>query len=523
MIKILDSNLKRLAILKQIISSNRFEEINGENTLAFNTILSEKVSSFVVEDNIVEIENDYFDIVFYQKQQNEDGTLNMQVQAEHISYRLNNPEYNMEMFTAIGTPHQVLSQILSGTGFSVGSIEFTDTVAYSAQEAKSRRQILMEFAVSIGGEVDFNKFEISIVQHRGNSSSKLLTKGKNIKVVSKTYNKRQVDKDGNPLVSYMCTPIQTESTPLNLGDEVLLIQKDLSIKEKLRIVRIGYNPYDNIEASVELANFISGLEDQIYKIETGTVSKDKLYYGARIGPEFGFESVRYDKKARACFNADTFVMQAGDGNGSYTDKLYFNPTNGEFIFDGTIYAQNGIFSGLVQAATIKGCVVEGTEIIGGTIAIGDNFSVDNLGNMIANNANFTGNITGSDITGSTITGSVINVYTDVNIGEDLYLNGPGIGSIYYKSGDGIGAGLNLFPTFCMLGAEDYALVQTCYFRQNAITAMSDLYAYNIYSNNNLVATESWVSNNFATLNHSHGYATQSDIDAAIAAHVALYH
>ena len=47
--------------------------------------------------------------------------------------------------------------------------------------------------------------------------------------------------------------------PLELGDEVLLIQKDLDIKEQLRIVRIGYNPYNPIEADIELANFVVAL------------------------------------------------------------------------------------------------------------------------------------------------------------------------------------------------------------------------------------------------------------------------
>lgn len=368
MIKILDSSLKRVAILKNVIDCNKFEEINGEKTLTFNAVLDEKVSEYVDENCIVEIDNDYFDIAYYQKNQDESGALTMQVQTEHISYRLNNEEYNKELFAATGTPTSVLNAILSGTGFTVGTVEYTDNITYSIQEAKSRRQMLMEFVVLLGGEVDFNKFAVSIVQHRGSASKKLLTKGKNIKVVNKTFNKREKDSNGNPLVSYVCTPIETEKTPLNLGDEVLLIQSELGIQESLRIVRLGYNPYNKIELSIELSNFISGLEDQFYKIENQAVSKDKLYYGARIGPEYGFESIRSDKKARAYFNADNFVMQSGDGSGtSWTNKLYFDAAQGKYIFDGTIYAASGVFSGLVSAATIVGGTITGSVIDGGTI------------------------------------------------------------------------------------------------------------------------------------------------------------
>jgi hypothetical protein len=340
-IRILDSTLKRLAILQSIETANRFEEINGENKLDFTAVYDEKTAQYVNETAVVELDNDYFDIVYYAKQQIDSGVLAMQVQSEHVSYRLNRPEYNLDLFTATGTPTAVLTQLLAGTPFTVGTVEYTAPITYSAQEAKSRRQLLMEFVGVLGGEVDFDKFTVSIVVHRGSTTRKLLAKGKNIKVVSKIYDGRQKDKAGNPLVSYTCTPIQLPNTPFAAGDDVLLIQKDLGIQEPHRIVRLGYNPYDNIEASIELANFVSGLEDTFYRIETQKVTADKLYYGARIGPEFGFESIRSDKKARAYFNADAFKMQSGDGTGSnWTDKLYFDPATGEYIFDGKLTITN---------------------------------------------------------------------------------------------------------------------------------------------------------------------------------------
>lgn len=337
MIRILDASLKRLAILQSIESANRFEEINGENKLDFTAVYEEKVAQYVDENAVIELDDDYFDVIYYAKQQIDSGVLAMQVQSEHVSYRLNKEEYNVDLFTATGSPTAVLTQLLAGTPFTVGTVEYTSPVTYSAQEAKSRRQLLMEFVALLGGEVDFDKFTVSIVQHRGSTSLKLLAKGKNIKVVSKIYDGRQKDKAGNPLVSYTCTPIQLPDTPFTMGDDVLLIQKDLGIQEPLRIVRLGYNPYDNIEAGIELANFVSGLEDTFYRIETQKVTADKLYYGARIGPEFGFESIRSDKMARAYFNADAFKMQGGDGSGSnWVDKFCIDESGNIDAHDGTI-------------------------------------------------------------------------------------------------------------------------------------------------------------------------------------------
>jgi hypothetical protein len=52
------------------------------------------------------------------------------------------------------------------------------------------------------------------------------------------------------------------------------------------------------------------------------------------------ESTRSDKMARSVFNADTFAMQVGDGSGSnWTNKLYFDPVLGKYVFDGTLSAE----------------------------------------------------------------------------------------------------------------------------------------------------------------------------------------
>lgn len=333
MISILNSSMERLANIKDSYNPWRFEEINGENTLSFNSILTEKVASYVNEKNIVELDDDYFDIAYYSKDMNEDGTVTMSVECEHISYRLNDPMYNMDYFTEIGTPNYILTRILQGTGFTVGTVEFTGNITYSAQEKKSRRRLLMEFVALLGGEVDFEKFTVSILKRRGNTDLQIFTKGKNIKIISKVYNGRE----DAPIIAYTCTPIALPNKEIGLGDDILLIQPELGIEDTLRVVRYGFDPDDNMLAEIEVANYINGLEDKLYRIETKKVTADKLYYGARIGPQFGFESIRSDNMARAYFNADAFKMQSGDGTGeNWIDKIYFDPISGEYIFDGAL-------------------------------------------------------------------------------------------------------------------------------------------------------------------------------------------
>ena len=324
MIKILNTSFNRLGVIKNAISSNRLEEINGENILDFEAVLDQKLNNFIDEDSIFELDNDWFDTAFLKKIANEDNTFTVEVESEHISYRLNREEYNVEFFTEMGDPTYILGKILDGTGFTIGTVEFSGTHTYSAQEAKSRRQLLMEFVAYLEGEVIFDKFEISIVQHRGSTETKPIIKDRNVKVVSKVVNKRQLDENGNPKVSYSCTPIYLPGDSYNLGDNIILKQKDLGIQQELRVVSISRDAYDVMNVTFQFANYTNGLESSLYRIATNTVAKDKLYNGCRIGPEFGFENVRGDKRARSYFRADEMKFQSGDGSGTtWKDCLYF--------------------------------------------------------------------------------------------------------------------------------------------------------------------------------------------------------
>jgi len=348
MIKILDTNLDRLGVIKNAINSTRLEEINGENILDFTTILDSKLNSFINDNSVFELDNDYFDTAFLKKTINDDNTHTIEVESEHVSYRLNNPIYDIEYFTEIGTPTYILGKILNGTGFTVGTVEYTDIITYSAQEIKSRRQLLMEFVAYLGGELDVNKFVISILQHLGSTSAKQVIKDRNVKVISKTINKRVLDDIGNPTSSYSCVPIYLPGDSYSLGDNIILRQRDLNINENLRVVSISRDVYDIKNVTFQFANYTNGLESSLYRIATSTVSKDKLYNGCRIGPEFGFEAVRNDKKARAYFRSDGMKFQSGDGTGqNWKDRLYFEYDS---ILDETVLVIDGKLSTtMVQA------------------------------------------------------------------------------------------------------------------------------------------------------------------------------
>ena len=393
MVSILNASMERVAIIKDIINPWRFEEINGENKLEFKAILSEKVANSLVETNIVEFNNDYFDIAYYSKDINEDGTATISTECEHISYRLNDEQYNLDYFAYTGTPTQVLAQVLNGTGFTVGALEYVDNITYSAQEKKSRRSLLMGLVALLGGEVIFNKFSVSILNRRGSTDLQIFTKGKNIEVISKVFDGRvQPNK-----IAYTCTPIVLPNKDINLGDDVLLVQPELGIQDTLRVVMVGYNPVDTMEKEVEIANFINGLEDQLYKIETTTVAKEKIYNGCRIGPDEGFVAERSDLKAKTMMNATEGISVYSDV-GSGLERNFYVDLLGRIIAKALDISGDATFKGTITASTINAGTIDGSTIIAVTI------------------------------NSATVNSADINISEDVSIGNKLFIDKTSFGA-----------------------------------------------------------------------------------------------
>ncbi len=351
-IKIYNSDFTtELAELPYAISATRKEQINGVNTLDFRCLVDEDLP-YIEENNTVMYGGDKFDIAYYKPEQGSDGRLLISVECEHVSYRLNNEEYNVEFFTEYGTPTYILEKILAGTPFSVDTVEYSSTTTFSLQQATSRRALLMQFVAYLGGELMFDGFKVSILTARGNQTATPLVVGEDVTVISKAVDKRKRDDLGNPTVSYTCRVF--EGSDLSLGDKVTLKYDALGIDVTLRIVTLAYDPYNPDNVTIEIGNYINSLEDDLYRIETQAVQKDALYNGIRIGPEYGFEAVRNDKKARAYFRSDEMKFQSGDGSGSWTDRLTYE-------YDAETGETTMVFNGKLSADAVESLTILVTE------------------------------------------------------------------------------------------------------------------------------------------------------------------
>lgn len=412
MITILNSQYKPEAILENYWNDEIYEQIKGAYTLKFTVYMDEEKSHYIQIGNYAEVEGQYFNIVNHRRTRNDDNSVIITVECEQVSYDLLFTVYEGG-FIHSGTPLQLLQLALGGTGFTIGTVQPTGYISIEIKENANARGVLMEIAAACGGELHFDKYTVSLLNRRGYDRGVQFRLGKNLKGIVKDVN----GESGEVLTGYEVDVVELNTLPefegleyFELGDTVDIIDEELQIHEQQRIIEYSYSPKRRINSSVVIANHIGGIQDTIYRIQTTTVGKDKWMYGVKIGPDEGIVIERYDKMARSVWNADEFRMQKGDGSGSYTDALYFDPINEEYEFTG---------------------VVRAGQFIGGSIDIGSNFSVDSTGHMRAVSAEFSGNITGSTINGGTIIGSTIKT---ANNGQRIEMDASGLRS-YDASGN----------------------------------------------------------------------------------------
>jgi hypothetical protein len=290
-------DVQDVGVIQKIISARKKEELNGNYTLEFEAVFTSEAEQYIDQnssfriyrENPYEWFNELFNISSFTKNVNDDNTVTISVEAEHISYSLNDSEWNVTDFISSGTPQSHLNDILAGTGYVAGVIgDFPDapiTIEYSGE--MSRREILMDYVSLIGGELQFysrlesdtNTFTnfIYIYEKRGSDGIKTVMPKRNIKVLSKTIDKRVLDSDGNPTISYECQPIGTSLYEFSIGDTILMIDPDININSQLRISGIESNPYDLLDIVISFGAIKNGIESSIRNF--GASSLDGSYAG----------------------------------------------------------------------------------------------------------------------------------------------------------------------------------------------------------------------------------------------------
>ncbi|HIR10444.1 MAG TPA: phage tail protein [Candidatus Avoscillospira stercoripullorum] len=234
----------------RVLSASLSDKLSGERTLEFSVLASRSQSLSV--GMTAELDGQYYNIVRISKQIT-GGFPVTTAQCEHISYILNDVAYNLVTFVFEGTPTAGLTELLSGTPFSVGTVEATERVeaAFTDQSPLSRRNALMRFIDACGCEVEYDGYVIHLRKHRGSTVRKPLMDGENVTNLSVTIDGRE------NTAAYEISLFKMAD--LQAGDEVNITYTPMGIQADTRIVSIQYNPFYRYTVRVEVGDYVPNL------------------------------------------------------------------------------------------------------------------------------------------------------------------------------------------------------------------------------------------------------------------------
>ena len=242
--------------IKKVMSANVRETLEGEYTLSF-TVLAKSALALKVKQ-IAKLDNQYFEIVQISKSLQ--GSLPVcSVICEHVSYTLNHGRYNITEFDFTGSPSTGLAQVLAGTPFAVGTVDFTSSVTMKINQKVSRRAALKQFIAIVGGEIEYEGYKINIRSHRGSTTYVPVMDSKNVTNVAVTYDSREDTSSYD--ISFF------KLLNLAVGDNIQIIFKPLGIDVKTRIISLEYNPFYRYDIRVEVGRYRPSISDTFYRIE----------------------------------------------------------------------------------------------------------------------------------------------------------------------------------------------------------------------------------------------------------------
>lgn len=234
----------------RVLSASLCDKLSGERTLSFSVLASRSQPLSV--GMTAKLDGQFYNIVRVSKKIT-GGFPVTTAQCEHITYLLNEEQYNLVTFVFEGTPADGMTQLLSGTPFSVGVIEAAGRVecAFTDQSPLSRRSALMRFIDACGCEVEYDGYKINLRRHRGSTVRKSLMDGENVTDLAVTIDSRENTQ------SYEISLFKMAD--LQAGDEVNITYTPMGVNVDTRIISIEYDPFYRYTVRVEVGDYVPNL------------------------------------------------------------------------------------------------------------------------------------------------------------------------------------------------------------------------------------------------------------------------
>ena len=233
-----------------VLSASLCDKLSGERTLSFSVLASR--SQPLKVGMTAKLDGQFYSIVRVSKKIT-GGFPITTAQCEHSTYTLNDEKYNLVTFVFEGTPADGMTQLLSGTPFTAGTIEATGRVecAFTDQSPLSRRNALMRFIDACGCEVEYDVYKINLRKHRGSVVRKQLMDGENVTDLAVTIDSRENTQ------SYEISLFKMAD--LEAGDEVNITYTTMGVNVDTRIISIEYDPFYRYTVRVEVGDYVPNL------------------------------------------------------------------------------------------------------------------------------------------------------------------------------------------------------------------------------------------------------------------------
>ncbi|MEK4381180.1 prophage endopeptidase tail family protein [Aeribacillus sp. FSL K6-2848] len=272
------STLARRLPIKNVINPLISEQINAHYTFSFDTVFDDK-TKYINNANIIEVDDDYFQVGRIVKKR--ETSVTMSVSCEHVSYKLlDKKKYPLPFTEAEDSPRNLMSVLLSGTPFSVGTVEIGGSY-YIKPKSDNIRGALIELANLVGGELIWEKFTVHLVKRRGADNGLEFKLGENLIGVTE-----EIDTTGEePKVSLGVDVLDLAQSGIEgyenlakveIGDTVRSYDPLLEIDRRLRIIARDYNPFQRINPFVQIGNVVRDITTYI---------RDKLKGEKETDPE----------------------------------------------------------------------------------------------------------------------------------------------------------------------------------------------------------------------------------------------
>ncbi|MEK4715225.1 phage tail spike protein [Sporosarcina sp. FSL K6-5500] len=253
-----------------VINPEINEELNASYTFSFETVMDEK-TVLLNYPNLIEVDGDYFQHSRIIKNRN--STVSVRIACDHVSYQLSRyPIQEDEEFDS--SPDIIMNQLLGGTGFEVGTVEWLGNVEFKPS-SKNVREALIELANYLDFELLWHKYTVSLVQRRGTDNNLEFVLGENLIGVTEEISII----DGYPSYAYEVDVLDLKHlaeyaflATVNLGDVVRVLDPPLDIDTRLRVITYSRNPFQKINPQVSIGNRIRDFTDYVDELEENIIN-----------------------------------------------------------------------------------------------------------------------------------------------------------------------------------------------------------------------------------------------------------